>query len=497
MCPAFKKMAKQRNRSAEDGVGNSDPQEAEILPDHLAWKASPGSLRTFFFITIILLGLSVIIIYFVGANSTNYSSKIQFRKPGFDRSRLAPRNREFTRHGAHGEIVVQDNPSGKFPHFSNGTDAKRKDECESKPNSFWEGGKCRCSPPFWGPGCDRETHSNQYKAIGKVKNVDLDFLKTKVDMDFISRHLVTHKQFTEGSQGCEHLCDENDRCKGYLYLERKGDLNGCYLLPEPPKASDLYFTTEEDSQVYLRKDRTGGRPLLNKTVVLSNGKLPYRYWLETRLSNSRVNMIQINFDVIYHLRFYPERVTTDAKTLLVFSNKKMTSSSAKDAVREYRKGKKLENFAFYSPELQSNCKNIIPISWASSYWVLALELADNAKEDTANDTSETDLSITKPSSSCPPCCLDETECFGDISSVSDCFPYADNSTITDSRDKFEIFDCTSSSHFSPPMSFSGSSRTEFQEYDTEPQYYDKFSNERQLKTKPLNDEDFSVIFNDD
>jgi hypothetical protein len=545
----------------DSDYNNQDPTQAEILPDYVAWSTSPGFVRTMFFIILIILIIFVIVIYIVGCSASNKNSYIDFSKTKFDKSTLQAINRNISVHGTHGEIPnntsstaampntsnnwngngnvygngngASANTYGEFNHFSNAENMKTKQTCESNKNSFWSDGKCKCKAPYWGGDCSREFHTDQYKGIGNVKNINPMFMKTDVELKFLTKHLVTHKYFSKDTRidGCEQLCNKNEKCKGYFYLGKDindktnennnnylgvNDLNGangangingtdasksnyCYLLSEIPKASDLYFSINQDPEIYLNKARTDGRPILNQTLFLSNGKLPYRFWLESRLSNSLVNMIQINFDIVYRLQFHVENITTDVNSMLVFSNKPMTTSSGREAMNSYNnKNNKnnLDNFVFYSTQNRPDCKNIVPISW-SNYCVVAFKIVKEVIEIIENkiEKIETDLSYSE-SSSCDSSSssrsefskLFENSDSSSFSSVTNKYPYAENSTIVDCNDK--LYNFNNNYHNESEM---------FHVIDSSSSSIHKKNKNKKKKyiTDPLNDQNNSLIFNDE
>jgi hypothetical protein len=144
--------------------------------------------------------------------------------------------------------------------------------CEDTENTSWDGYKCICEPPFFGPYCSRERHDNKYFAVG-VPN------ETTIDISVIDDIMTDGKSFNSNGtiNSCSSYCNNTKECVGFLY-QYPGN---CTLLSDNviiPEGEGISYSHDVEPTLYLKDSENlqfEGRIFLG---VISNS-FPSRYWL--------------------------------------------------------------------------------------------------------------------------------------------------------------------------------------------------------------------------
>lgn len=155
---------------------------------------------------------------------------------------------------------------------ADGSELTTRELCEDTENAHWDGSKCICEPPFFGPYCSRERHDSKYFAVGVPNETTLEI--TAID-DIMTNGKSFNSQGTINS--CSAHCNNTPGCHGFLY-HYPGNctlLRGDVVVPE---GEGISYSHDVEPTLYLKDSENlhfEGRVFLG---VLPNS-FPSRYWL--------------------------------------------------------------------------------------------------------------------------------------------------------------------------------------------------------------------------
>lgn len=253
-----------------------------------------NSYNTLFLLTIILIGFLFITIIIVSISVSYNSSHLSLPSKSLQPTVYNP-----ILHSNIGSVNDIES-SVKFYDSEDGSYINHETICKSVPTAEWNGTKCICKPPFFGPSCNREKHKNNYFSVGVVnENLEVKVIKT----------IRTHgKSFTlDSSESCSDHCDKMDECIGFIYKPTDDNLKGtCTLLKDNiivPKNIEIPFSYRFDSTLYLKSVENLhfiGRVFIAEFVT----SLPPRFWLVNETKHYK----QLNVNEIAKLNFIPNYV---------------------------------------------------------------------------------------------------------------------------------------------------------------------------------------------
>ncbi len=357
------------------------PEYATVLPDSANTTMKYGSFWWLVVIFFILLLAIVVGVIWWGATSSS-QAQVVIIDPKLNRN--SP-NLGLRVPGVIADIFNNNsNPgatsgSGEFPYMNNGSGITTLEECNSLPNRTWdeETSSCNCLPPFWGKECERESYSETYLALGTASVGELDVYKTTL----VHRQSFPFSGYDEAIQTtCDQACDESEECIGYA-LERSDfspdsqePLMGCNLLRREPTLTSISFNPDTDSNVFLHRERSLGRPRFPEKVILYSGDLPTRFWLEQRASTEEYQIVTIGMNSIERIDFFPENEINDSRAILVFSQDHFTVPQGREMIRNFlnsAEGSLPSGWFVYVPGMNQLQP---PMSWSAGkrdYWTAA------------------------------------------------------------------------------------------------------------------------------
>lgn len=270
-----------------------------------------------------------------------------------------------------------DSPGSSFSaegylHVNDAADLTTITLCNNSDHAEWDIDTltCSCKKPFWGRKCEREVYSSEFMAIGNINPNNLEYFLSKV---------VDRQSFLQNldQTTCDDLCRSETDCVGYVITPTSDKKFMCNLLDSIPEYSpDIKFDPAIDSNLFLKKTSALGRPTLFDRVILYNGKLRPRFWMDSFFFSDHHNLINVGIGIINKLSFYPTGIVNDAKNILVFSNSTFTYPQALQAIKYYRdNGKQLTNFHVHIPGTNDYS---LPFQWnIKNLWLMAISSKDS------------------------------------------------------------------------------------------------------------------------
>ena len=194
-----------------------------------------------------------------------------------------------------GEATYAEYPVNiKYNGFPDASAFPTAQACNSNDNTIWNGEKCICVPPFFGPFCSRERHDKKYFAIGTAEPSELKFKKIKTVT-------ADHKSFnknTDNKKSCSWYCDTTTDCSGFIYQNNRCTLvNGNIIIPDK---QTLSYDHNMEPNIYVKNPGT----IRIKNFILLMARfdsLPLRWWLR----NNERKFIVLKPNVIREIHFYP------------------------------------------------------------------------------------------------------------------------------------------------------------------------------------------------
>lgn len=361
---------------------SKEPKYATVLPDYLDIKMEYSTFKYTVIIILSLLTLIIIGLIIFGINWVQNAGQIKI-DPETD-------PRTITRSDIIARVVynlfgIHDSPGAtvvgrRYRHINDAKDLTTKEMCTSAPHATWDPdgnggeGKCSCDEPFWGRKCEREAYSEEFIAIGNIDPNNLDYILSKV---------VDRQSFVQNldQTTCDELCFDDPDCKGYVITPAKDpDQITCNLIDEEPQYfPDIVFNPNSDSNLFLKKTDTIRRLKLPDQVILFDGILRPRFWLENFISSDNHNMVNIGIGVLNKLTFHPLGIVNDGGNLIVFSNQTFKYEDALKAIKYYYDNQKqLQGWHVYIPEDTSFNP---PYTWGlNNYWVMAISPWDYTRD---------------------------------------------------------------------------------------------------------------------
>lgn len=354
----------------------TEPAEVSILPDYVNMNISFGAYRNLIIILFIIL--FIVMVIFI-AYYYNYTKQAIFTK--FDPSKIKPIYKQNILPNIHSNSGdAPPGSDGEQPHVLNASKSGDKLTCLAAPQQRWSGMSCICAPPFWGSYCDRESYSTDFKAIGSYDPAEMNVIETLK----VNRKAFPYDPELQPIQTtCEQACRDNADCVGYYYVNDGDNMgigsleptNTCKLLGSPPIYRGETYDPSVDANTYLLKSKTKGRPLLPNSVIIYNGNLPNRFWLEKRIETAKLKMVNIMVNTLNSINFYPGGVIDDDEHIIVYSSTHFTRSQAEEFVREYVKtGQMPGGVHIY---IYGKTSLYPPFEWSARgnpYWVMALDV---------------------------------------------------------------------------------------------------------------------------
>lgn len=358
-----------------DGEDVSEvPSNVSILPDYVNLEMSYNGYRTL--IIIMTVVLFIIMVIFIGIYY-NRTQRAIFTKANLSKIKpIYKQNILPSIHSNNGEAAP--GTDGAQPHVLNASSSTDKLTCLSAPQQRWSGVSCSCADPFWGASCDRESYSTDYKAIGNYTPGELNILESLK----VNRKAFPYEPDTQPNQTtCEAACNANEKCLGYYYVNDGDNMgigtatptNTCLLLGKVPDYKGEPFDPNVDSTTYLSKARTKGRPLLPGSVIIYNGHLPNRFWLEKRVETTKLKMVNILTETLNSINFYPGGVIDDDKHIVVFSSTHFTREDARRYIKYYLDTGKMPGGVHVY--IYGRSSLFPPFEWSAKrnpYWVMAV-----------------------------------------------------------------------------------------------------------------------------
>ena len=180
-----------------------------------------------------------------------------------------------------------------FPDASAFQTSQDCNNASTENNTIWNGEKCICVPPFFGPFCGRERHDKKYFAIGTGNPSQLKFRKIKTVT-------ADNKSFNknENKKSCSWYCDNTKDCSGFIYQNNKCTLvNGSIIVPTK---QTITYDHNIDPNIYIKS--SNNIKFKNYIILMSNfNSLPLRWWLR----NDERKFTAFKPNVITEVYFYP------------------------------------------------------------------------------------------------------------------------------------------------------------------------------------------------
>lgn len=250
------------------------------------------------------------------------------RKPGFI-------NDQFTINSHPGAISSQmvESYQNGYRRTDDGSELKNKDECETVGGN-WDKG-CTCPKFHWGKRCERESYPTDYLMADLTNTSNLS----------VKEVYRTDGLFGEGVK-CTDLCEQDSDCKAIHWDKYT---KTCSLLSNAPDINDLTFNPEVDGNVFIRQDRGVGRPLVANKVVLYNGKLMNRFWLDPINFKEDYQIMTLDPNKVSRLNFYPSGCLNDGLLPIVYSTKNFDLREARSAIQSMKDGVNMTDFYVHLP----------------------------------------------------------------------------------------------------------------------------------------------------
>jgi hypothetical protein len=357
------------------GFGEIDPYEevfshaetgtlnTTILPDHGGPTIRHSTYKTGMIIIVVILFIlaSVAIVLAVQYSSRTFvvtlnpavdrkAPNLKKISPGFITDRFTVESHP----GAISQQMVDDYQNG-YRRTDDGNQLLDESDCHNSGGHFNKG-KCTCPPFKWGEKCERESYPTNY---------------LMANIDSISNLSIKDTFHTDSLYGtgvaCTDLCNEDKDCLGVQW-ERQNNI--CRILSQAPDAFDLTFDPSVDGNVFVRTDRGVGRPVVTKNVVLFNGNIKTRFWLDQINSTDQYNIITLLPDRTYRMTFYPSGSYNDGSIPLIYSAKNFTIRDAKIAYQSALNENDLGDFYVHIPG-KNSFKPPLTMTM-DAYYVMAL-----------------------------------------------------------------------------------------------------------------------------
>lgn len=210
------------------------------------------------------------------------------------------------------------------------TEIKTKDACDEVSGTWKDG--CTCPQYHWGKRCERVSYPTNYLMVDAIDTNKI-MVKDVYQTDSLS--------FGEGVK-CTDLCEQDSGCKGVLWNKYE---NTCSILETVPDINNLTFNPDVDGNIFIRKDRGVGRPLVTENVIMYNGQLTNRFWLENVSVDDKHQMVKLLPDRVSRLNFYPSGCLNDGLMPIIYSAHNFSLSEAKAALSSAQNG--YDNADFY------------------------------------------------------------------------------------------------------------------------------------------------------
>lgn len=314
-----------------------------IMPDHLGYTVKNSNFRIGMFILgfvmlIVILVLIVLLFMYVNQSVTvtinpaldRRAPNLKKIKPGIVKDRIDVNSNP----GSVKDTVVNAFHHG-YRRIDDGNKLTTQVDCEATGGS-WSGKSCQCSRFKWGPYCERDSYPNSYMMVEDIAPENLSVKDT---------YRTDSLGFGEGVR-CTELCDQDNECVGVHWDKQT---KTCKILDSVPDIKDLTFYLESDGNTFLKKDRGLGRPIAKHNVILYDGNLKQRFWLETNKLDDIQNVLIMDFNRVYKLDFYPTGYINDSRKIIVYSDRHFTLKEAVTAANLAEHGHDTPDFYVHVP----------------------------------------------------------------------------------------------------------------------------------------------------
>lgn len=293
---------------------DKDTLNTTILPDYggITMKHSTyKGISIGIFILVISIAFILLVLAFIYSGST-FKAQINNKYSRYAKNKIETITGGFMPNSASNPGAVSNEIIKAYGHgyrqYTDGTGLS-PDLCETV-GGTWETNKCKCKHNMWGNHCERQSYPDTYLMANT----------TCKDLVVYETYKTDSLAFGNGVN-CIDLCDKDNKCHAVHW-----DNNICTLLLEAPDIIDLSFSPDHDGNIFIKS----GRPLSKHKVILYNGKLNSRFWLDKMIYNDDLKLVILEPNILYNLPFYPTNCINDGNYIIVYDSEDFTLEEARN-----------------------------------------------------------------------------------------------------------------------------------------------------------------------